>query len=167
MNGRPGQREELLAGGRATEIGPSLGGARGRRILVVEDSPSAQRLLHDLLIRLGVAPSDLRVASSVAEAQGVFASWAPEIAIIDLQLAASPVAAPVAAPSPRETDRSPSGAQLAVELLERDPELRVIICSASDTQGTMLDPLVRDGSVLSLVKPLLASTVAETLSRAR
>lgn len=167
MSGAPGKQDAPPATVRATEPAPNLGAARGKRILVVEDSPSAQRLLHDLLLRVGVAPSDLCVAASVSEAERLFSSSAPEIAIIDLQLEASPVAAPVGVPALPEAARSPNGAQLAVELLHRDPELRVIICSASETDGTILDPLVRVGSVLSLVKPLLAAKVVETLSRAQ
>ena len=167
MNGAPGSRDEAFPEPRSGETGSSLGPARGKRILVVEDSPSAQRLLYDLLIRVGVPPADLRVASTVPEAERVFANWEPEIAIIDLQLGTPPVGSPVAAPAPAGPGRSPNGAVLALELLGRDPELRVIICSASETEGTILGPLVRDGSVLSLVKPLLAAKVAETLSQTR
>src|SRR5579859_6259534 len=126
----------------ATEPGPNLGAARGKRILVIEDSPSARRLLQELLIRLGASLPDLRLAATVPEALQLFTSWEPEIAIVDLQLRAPPDASPPSngggtgaangSPPPK------NGAELALQLIQRNPNLKVVICSASEPQGTVL-----------------------------
>lgn len=153
--------------GRATtEPGPSLGAARGKKILVIEDSPSARRLLQELLIRLGVSLPDLRLAATVPEALQLFTNWEPEIAIVDLQLRAPPDGKAAGAAVAGGVAPPKNGAELALQLIQRNPNLKVIICSASEPEGTVLDPLLQKGRVLSMMKPVLAAKVAETLNRA-
>lgn len=146
---------------------PSIRAALGKRILVVEDSPSARKLLQELLLRLGVSLPDLRLASTVLEALQVFSSWEPEIVIVDLQLRSAPGPSdPSPDPAPGAgADRPTNGAELVVQLLQRNPGLKVIICSASDPEGPVLTPLLRKGRVLSMMKPVLASKLADVLSR--
>ncbi|MCI4321412.1 MAG: hypothetical protein L3K05_03805, partial [Thermoplasmata archaeon] len=130
------------------------------------DSPSARRLLQGLLLRLGVTLPDLRLAADVPEALQVFTRWNPEIAIIDIELRSRPAAVP--APEPDGTARpyATNGAELALQLLQRDPQLKVVISSASEPDGTVLGPLLKKGRVLAMMKPLLAAKVAETLAAA-
>jgi CheY-like chemotaxis protein len=135
-----------------------------RRILVVEDSPSARRLLQGLLLRLGVTLPNLRLAADTNEALQLFTSWQPEIAFVDLELRGSSPLPPPAGPLSAGSRRS-NGAELAVEFLQRSPGLQVIICSASEPDSPALDPFRKKGRVHSLVKPVLASKVAEMLQR--
>lgn len=166
MSGRPfgGSGAAKLSGDDA----PDLRGALGKRILVVEDSPSARRLLQGLLLRLGVTLPDLRLAATVPEALQLFTSWQPEIAIIDIELRPSPGPKPPLGVGPDGAPReyAKNGAELALQLIQRDPELKVIVCSASEPDGTVLGPLVKKGRVLSMMKPLLASKVAAALADA-
>jgi CheY-like chemotaxis protein len=150
----------------ANEPGPDLRGALGKRILVVEDSPSARRLLQGLLLRLGVGLPDLRLAATVPEALQVFTRWTPEIAIIDLELRPGPPVDLGTEPDGTPRQYAANGAELAVQLLQREPGLKVIICSASEPNGTVLDPFLKSGRISSMMKPILASKVAEALARA-
>jgi len=144
---------------------PDVSGALGRRILVVEDSPSARKLLQELLLRLGVSLPDLRLAATAPEALQIFSSWQPEIAIVDLQLRTPPDSR-AGSDGVANADAPKNGAELAQELLKRNPGLRVIICSASEPEGTVLDAQLKKGRVLSMVKPVFAAKVAEVLAQA-
>ena len=166
MNGGTRGYGDARYGRATTEPGPTLGAARGKKILVVEDSPSARRLLQELLIRLGVSLPDLRLAATVPEALQLFTNWEPEIAIVDLQLRAPPDGKAGGATAPTGTPPPKNGAELAMQLIQRNPNLKVIICSASEPEGTILDPLLQKGRVLSMMKPVLAAKVADTLNRA-
>jgi CheY-like chemotaxis protein len=139
----------------------------GTRILVVEDSPSARKLIQDILLRLGVALSDLRLAGTVPEALQWYAQWRPEIIFVDLQLRPPDGETPApstATPAPR--DHYPkSGGELAIQLLQRNPALKVVICSASDPSQSEVAELVKKGKVGAIVKPILASKVQDTLVR--
>ncbi|MFI5414626.1 MAG: hypothetical protein ACHQ16_03050 [Candidatus Lutacidiplasmatales archaeon] len=150
----------------ASDVAPDIGAALGKRILVVEDSPSARRLLQGLLLRLGVTLPDLRLAANVPEALQVFTRWMPEIAFIDLELRAGPPSDLGTEPDGTPRKYAANGAELAVQLIQRDPQLRVIICSASEPEGPLLAPLLKSGRILSMTKPILASHVAEALARA-
>jgi CheY-like chemotaxis protein len=147
----------------ATAARPVPSWALTRRILVVEDSPSARRLLQGLLLRLGVTLPNLRLAATPAEALRVFTAWQPEIAFVDLQLRGAAPAEPGNG-SAGDAEALKNGADLAVELLRRSPGLKVIICSASEPESAALAPLLRSGQVHSMVKPVLAAKVAEMLA---
>jgi CheY-like chemotaxis protein len=133
--------------------------ALSRRILIVEDSPSARKLLQALLLRLGVTLPNLRMAANSSEALQLFTAWQPEIAFVDLQLRGGP-----SAPS-GGADETKNGADLAVEFLKRNPSLKVIICSASEPEPGVLDPFFKAGRAHAMVKPVLASKVADMLTR--
>ena len=144
-------------------------GGRGRppvgvRILVVEDSPSARKLMQELLLHLGATLPDLRLSSSVGEAMQVFTQWRPEYVFVDLELRPPPdmTSAQLAAqPAPANSPKN--GAELALRFLERDPGLKVIVCSASEPTGTVVADLVRQGKVKAIIKPVLAARVQEAL----
>ena len=137
----------------------------GTKILVVEDSPSARKLMQELLLRLGVTLPDLRLSSTVVEALQLFAQWKPDIVFVDLQLRPPPdlTAAQIAA-QPSVPNAPKNGAELAVQLLAREPSLKVVVCSASETDGTAVADLVRQGKVKAIVKPVLAAKVQEVLA---
>jgi CheY-like chemotaxis protein len=134
------------------------------KILVVEDSPSARKLLQDLLTRLGVGLPDLRIAPTVPEALQIFAQWRPDIVFIDLQLQH-----PLDSPTPNQGGASASypknGGELAMQLLQRTPSIKIVICSASDPSGSEVADLVAKGKMQSIVKPILAAKVRTVLEK--
>jgi CheY-like chemotaxis protein len=133
------------------------------RILVVEDSPSARKLLQEVLLRLGASLPNLRLASTVAEALPLFSQWRPDVLFVDLDLR-TPVDATAAQLAATPTANAPkNGAELAVLFLSREPSLKVVVCSASEPTGTVIADAVRSGKVQAIVKPVLAAKVREAL----
>jgi CheY-like chemotaxis protein len=146
------------------------GGPAGRagKILVVEDSPSARRLLQDILLRLGADLEHLRLAGTSSEAAELFTRWRPDLVFLDLQLGS---AAAVAKGSVTADSSSPEvaqgGLELAVLFRGQDPEVRIIICTASDADDPRVARLVERGEVDFILKPILAARVEEVLHRRR
>jgi CheY-like chemotaxis protein len=135
------------------------------RILVVEDSASSRKLLHDVLLRLGVELPNLRVAPTILEAQVLFTQWRPDVAIIDVELPATPPpglsgAAPV--PSPQDPK---NGAELAARFRSRNPAVKIVVCSASDPSDPRVAPLLRSGEVEFVMKPVVASRIEDVLAK--
>jgi len=127
---------------------------------MVENSPSARRLLQDILLRLGGELPNLRAAGSVAEALLQFASWRPDVVFVDMEL--GPIEGQPEAPPPSPHDPK-DGAELAQLFLRRDPQVRIVICSATDPSDPRLVDLREEPNVAFLVKPLLAVRVDELL----
>jgi CheY-like chemotaxis protein len=145
------------------------GGPAGRagRILVVEDSPSARRLLQDILLRLGASLENLRLAGTPAEATELFARWRPNLVFLDLQLG-SASAPPKAAAAPASSPQTfQDGVALAILFRRHDPEVRIILCTAADPDNPRVSRMVHDGEVDFIVKPILAARVEELLARGR
>jgi CheY-like chemotaxis protein len=134
----------------------------GMKILVVEDSASARKLLQGLLLRLGIRLEDLRMAPTIPEALQLFAQWRPDIVFLDLEL--RPTAALDAAPITGGSAQHPkNGAELAAQLVQRNPSLKIIVCSASQPEETEIGDLLRKRKMQSIVKPILAAKVQEAL----
>lgn len=138
----------------------------GTRVMVVEDSPSARKLMQELLLRLGATLPDLRLSSTVGESLQLFTQWRPQVVFVDLELRTPPdltpaqrAAQPVVANAPKD------GVELALHFRSRDPAVRIIVCSASEPDGTPLAELVRQGKVEAIVKPILAARLQEVLRR--
>ncbi len=143
------------------------------RILVVDDSRSARTILQAQLLRLGVALPDLRMASSVPEAMQWFTQWNPELVFVDLELRSPPTAA-ARAPPGREPETAPGhgrlpqdGAELSLLFLERNPGLRVVICSAAEPEHPEIRAHAKAGRIRVIVKPVLAAKVQEILESFR
>jgi CheY-like chemotaxis protein len=134
---------------------------RAGRILIVEDSPSARRLIQDVLRRLGAELPNLRLASTVLEALTTFTEWRPQVVFVDIELAHA--TAPSAAA--RSSQDPQDGAELAQLLLSRNPSVRVIVCSAADPGDPRVAGLLSEPRVAFITKPLLASRVEEVLTR--
>jgi CheY-like chemotaxis protein len=135
------------------------------RILVVEDSPSARRLMQEVLLRLGAGLPNLRVAGTILEALTLFTEWRPAVVFVDIELNRGPVMEP---PAEERTpsDRDPKdGAELALLMLSREPRTRIIVCSATDPSDPRVAQLIREGKVEFITKPLLAARVEEVLAR--
>lgn len=133
------------------------------RILAVEDSASARRLLQGVLLRLGVALPDIRLASDASEALKVFSEWRPSIVFVDVELRGPPL--------PEENSANGGsgghldGDQLAVELLSRNPRLNLVVVTAYDRDHPRVKALLTKGAVEVIVKPVLAAKVEEVLGR--
>jgi CheY-like chemotaxis protein len=139
---------------------------RAGRILVVEDSPSARRLLQDVLIRLGVELPNLRLAGSVLEALTTFTNWRPNVVFVDIELRPPPTTL-TSTPLPPSSPNDPKdGAELAQLFLTRNPSVRVIVCSAADPSDPRIAKLVQAGRVDFITKPLLAARIEAALERA-
>jgi CheY-like chemotaxis protein len=141
-------------------------GARAGRILVVEDSPSARRLIQDVLLRLGAELPNLRVAGTVVEALTLFTQWRPNVVFLDVELRSAPTNGLAPTPPPSSAQDPKNGAELAILFLSRNPGVRVILCSATDPSDPRVADLVAEGKVEFIVKPLLAARVEEVLGRA-
>lgn len=141
----------------------------GVRILAVEDSPSARQLLQAILLKLGVTLPDLRLASNVSEALQVFTQWRPEVVFVDMELkavlgaSAPPTATGAPPPSAREVQMN--GPELAVHMLERNPQLKLIVCTAADPQDPRVVTVMKRGAQDVIVKPVTAARVEEVLKR--
>jgi CheY-like chemotaxis protein len=135
------------------------------RILVVEDSASARRLLQDILLRLGAELPDLRIAGTILEAMTLVSQWRPQIVFVDVELRAAPVptlGAPAAAPSPQDPK---DGVELARLIRTRNPGVRIIVCSATDPSEPRVAKLVQELHLEYIVKPIVAARVADVLAR--
>jgi CheY-like chemotaxis protein len=144
--------------------GPSGGrGSVGLRILVIDDSPSARKLMQELLLRLGTTLPDLRLSSTIPEALQMFTQWRPDVVFVDLELR-RPTDAPAASANAAPVPNLPKdGAELAVKFLEREPHVKIVLCSASEPTGTAVAELVRSGKMRAIVKPVVAAKVREAL----
>ncbi|MGA7924198.1 MAG: hypothetical protein WCA77_09500 [Thermoplasmata archaeon] len=145
---------------------PSLGpAAKAGRILVVEDSPSARRLMQEVLLRLGAELPNLRVAGSVVEALTLFTQWRPKVAFLDIELRAPPTETPPAESASPGPSTPKDGAELALLILSRDPSVKVVLCSASDPSNPRVAQLVKEKKAEFIMKPLIAARVEEVLAR--
>ena len=137
---------------------PAPSDADPHRILIVDDSPSARRLIQRVLLRIGLELPNIRVASSAHEATVLFTQWRPEVVFLDLEL--RPAAS---AETPDRPVAPPTGADLAFLFLSRNPKVKIVVCSASNPEYTPVKELVQKRSVRAVVKPLLASKLLDAL----
>ncbi|HEV2165728.1 MAG TPA: response regulator [Thermoplasmata archaeon] len=137
------------------------------KILAVEDSPSARKVLQGVLLRLGVALQDLRLASDSVEAMRVFSQWQPDLVFLDVELhpsAARP--GPDGGAAPKGDAPPPvDGDELARRLLERAPKLHLVVVTAYDRDHPRVKALLKSGAADVIVKPVLAARVEEILNR--
>jgi CheY-like chemotaxis protein len=144
---------------------PAGPAARIGRILVVEDSPSARRLLQDVLVRLGAELPNVRMAGTVVEALETFTSWRPDVVFIDIELGEPTVGSSADARSAPPAESPKDGAALALLFRSRNPNVKLIVCSATDPSDRRVADLVAGGTVEVVLKPLLASRVEAALDR--
>jgi CheY-like chemotaxis protein len=136
------------------------------RILAVDDSLSARRVLQGIFFQLGVTAQDLRLASSAAEALAMAAEWGPDVVFLDMEL--RPNGTESRPPSHGKKGEPPvptTGDELGRELLRRNPGLPVVVVTALDRSHPRVARLVADGAVDVIVKPVRAARVQEVLDR--
>jgi CheY-like chemotaxis protein len=132
------------------------------RILAVEDSPSARKVFQGVLLRLGVALPDLRLASNAPEALQLFTTWRPDLVFVDIDLNAS---GPPPGTSKESAAAYVDGDELARQLLDRNPRLNLVVVTAYDPDTPRVKALVQKGAADVIVKPVLAARVQQVLSR--
>ncbi|MCI4318956.1 MAG: response regulator [Thermoplasmata archaeon] len=156
--GPPADREfdidDFPAPPRSKRDAPSL------KILAVENSSSAQRLMQAVLLKLGVALPDLRLATSSSEAMQLFTSWRPDVVFVDLDLGSA---------YPRTTEpgangKDVDGDELARQLLSRNPRLNVVVVTAYDRDHPRVKTILAEGARDVIMKPLRAQRVQEALA---
>jgi CheY-like chemotaxis protein len=145
-------------------------GVEGLRILAVDDSASARKVFQGVLTRLGVTLPDLRFASTAPEALQLFTQWRPELVFVDIDLKTAPARG---SPAPGPTNSGPSGGmgevdgdELAKVLLQRNPNLRLVVVTAYDSDHPRVKALLALGASEVIVKPVMASRVQEVLQKA-
>ena len=119
---------------------------RGRRVLVVDDSPTVRALMADMLGRLGYRPDDIAFAADTAGARAAFDARAPRVVFLDLEL-----------------DAADSGAGLAMEFLEKLPETRIILMTGYPEEDPQVRRVVRLGAFAYLGKPLRYQALKQVL----
>ena len=135
------------------------------RLLVVDDSNSARRLLQGVLFGLGASPESVRTAADSAEAQRLVAEWKPGVVLLDVELRREGDA-----PAPRRSRASVpaallNGDELGRQLLRANPGLPIVLVTALDQEHPRIQQLRGRGAVEVLMKPVRASQVHEVLLR--
>lgn len=138
---------------------PSENGAP--RILAVDDSPSARKVFHEVLVGLGVSTDDLRLAANAAEGLQIVREWGPDIIFLDVELRAPEAAAP--ARKGASGDGAMNGDELGRFLLRAQPRPHVVVVTALDRDDRKVRALLADGAADVIVKPVRAARVDEVL----
>jgi ActR/RegA family two-component response regulator len=120
--------------------------------------------MQAVLTHLGVGLPDLRITATVPEALQTFSSWQPQIVFVDLELRPPPDRPSL--PKGALNGLPKNGVELVRFLLERDPDLQVIVCSATEPEVTAVAPLLREGRIQGMVKPVVAAKVQAVLAKA-
>lgn len=130
------------------------------KILAVENSPSAQKLMQAVLLKLGVALPDLRLAAGSSEAMQLFTNWRPDVVFVDLDLGGAYPRSP-----PREGDgKDVDGDELARQFLSRNPRINVVVVTAYDRDHPRVKALLAGGARDVIMKPVRAQRVQEALT---
>jgi CheY-like chemotaxis protein len=140
---------------------------RATRVLVVEDSSSARRVMQELLFGLGATAENLRLASNSMEALRFATEWPPDLVFLDMEL------------RPEESDAAPmpsrgsasvatqllNGDALGRELLRANPSLPIVVVTALDPANPRVRELRKQGAVDVITKPVRAARVQEVMLR--
>jgi CheY-like chemotaxis protein len=140
-----------------------MGAPADWRILAVEDSPSARRLLQEILLHLGISLPCLRLAGDAGEAAKMFAEWRPNVVLLDMDLGRVPVGPPTP-PNSYRID-GVDGQELGRRFLKGNPELKLVIVTALDLDSLPVKELQKLGAMAVITKPVLAARVREVLSQ--
>jgi CheY-like chemotaxis protein len=140
----------------------SMQGPNSWRILAVEDSASARRLIQEILLRLGISLPSLRLAGDPGEATRLFEEWRPNVVLLDMDLGRSPPIAPT--PGGGGGEDGLDGRELGRRFLKSNPALKLVIVTALDLDSPPVKELQRLGATAVITKPVLAARVREVLS---
>ncbi|MFZ0632597.1 MAG: response regulator [Acidobacteriaceae bacterium] len=110
------------------------GPGRTRCILIVDDEPAITETLSLIFSRHGY---EVRVAHSAEEAIDAIAVWAPDLAILDVNLPQM------------------NGIELAIVLQANRPACRLVLFSGHPSTQTLMEEAAKKGSVFEILsKPV-------------
>jgi CheY-like chemotaxis protein len=141
-------------------------GPRAARILVIEDSSSARRVMQELLFGMGATPQNLRLARNSSEALQFAREWPPDLVFLDVELRPETGDGETTGmPEGRGAPRLLNGDDLGKELLEMKPDLPIVVVTALDMENPRVQGLRKRGVVDVIMKPVRAARVQEVLTR--
>ena len=114
------------------------------KVLVVDDSTVARRLLKEIILSLGY-----KVVGEAANGAQAFAEYVrlkPDLVTMDLGM------------------EGLSGAQVISKIVATNPEARIVVVSASEERSVIIDALER-GARHFIVKPIEKEKVAAVLNK--
>src|SRR4051812_47613484 len=125
-------------------VGIALMSNRIRRVLVVDDEPDMAEWLADVTRRAGY---DTRLAVRGVEAEEMFASWVPDVALVDLMLP------------------DVNGAELVRQFKSMSPGTEVLVISGQGSIPRAVEAM-KAGASYFLEKPIDGESVLAILGRA-
>lgn len=128
-----------------SEMGSAQVHAR-RGVLVLDESPSVRRRLIKILERLGTEASDIFEAASAEEALPMFREVRPAVVICELVGV-----------------RPDEGLDAVHEMLERDPDIPVVLLTSEPRDSPEVRAALRAGAFAHLPKPPRLATIREVL----
>ena len=137
------------------------------KVLAVEDSPSARRLMQDIFLRLGLSLPEVRLASSAAEGQVVFEEWHPDVVFLDIELSGAGNGGAAGRAGKGSHAAPMNGDELGKAFLKENPKLKLVVVTAHDPDHPPVQSLVQGGATDVIVKPVLAARVSEIIERVR
>ncbi|MEL1134285.1 response regulator [Desulfitobacterium sp. THU1] len=117
----------------------------GANILIVDDAAFMRMMVKDILTKNGFTV--VGEAENGAIAVDKFVELAPDLVIMDITMP--------------EMD----GLQAVREIRKRDPQARVVMCSAMGQQAMVIDA-IQSGAKDFIVKPFQADRVVEAVQKA-
>lgn len=162
---RDGGRAAVPRGDKEIAAAPLPADVRGgdrvpMRFLSVDDSPSARRVFQGVLVGLGVAAEDIRLAADAPEGLRAAADWRPDVVFLDMELSGGNGTASTA-----DGAGAPNGDALGRALLRRSPRPKIVVVTALDRDDPRVRSLLKDGAIDVIMKPVRAERVREVLQR--
>lgn len=115
------------------------------KILVVDDSLTIRRVLHDTLIRIGIPQEAIEGAENGREALERFRSFEPDIVFLDLDMPELP------------------GDEVATQMLEDRPLVKIVVLSGVERTDPRIRRLLSMGVFEILEKPIRTDQIRKLL----
>jgi two-component system, chemotaxis family, chemotaxis protein CheY len=147
------------------------GDAAGFRVLIVEDSPTVRLTIRQALEKEGMAGETLWEAETAHHAIELFEKHKPNVVFLDITL---PEGSRPAASGAGFLDFLATGSgtydgghKVAREMLNRDPGLKVLVCSGNPKDDPRVRELIQAGAFTFLEKPIRLTQLREALRQLR
>ena len=141
------------------------------RFLIVEDSPTVRLTIRQALLLEGHEAARIEEAEDARRALELFDARRPDVVFLDITL-------------PEGTRYPPSGAgfldflaagsriydgghQVARAMLDRDPSLKIIVCTGNSRDDPRVRELIQAGAFTLLEKPLRLAQIRDALRQVR
>lgn len=117
-----------------------------RRYLVFDEALPIRRKLQEILYRTGISSTELRVTGTRDEALETFAIHHPHVVFMELP----------GAPG--------DGLEMVLEMLEVDPQVRIVLVTAESQDSAVVRSAVRAGVFAVISKPLRHEKVRQVIA---